>query len=731
MLDLLSNVPRHMRLVGVDASQVHMCRAEALQAADELPELPPCVVSGWMLPWGRLYGKLAPASQLRRQSGLQVLCSNGGPVYGGDVLVVAFSASQGEPEWFGILGQLLAHKAPSRIRRGHIQSFSDLHAQLYGTPPGEAGEEAASRAVAAMWLQLGKVEEDKAEADLDAISTVDDAGPFLDDFDVLSLCDTNAQWYVDTDLRPLGVGSRLAELFRYYRRVMLIGTSMGGFGALSHAHLAHTVAVFGPQTDLCTSHLRPGFGPEELRAATTAMRDSVQRALLAGARIEYHVAMEDHLVYARSLPLPQGSLIVHALYARIARVLERAGILAPLLVDLVAELQRDRAPSPRVLPASVAFAVARNAVQAAVDAAGVEEPLEPCAWDWTSDAEQVLLGKWDQETEGGLSFVRASGRQLLLLCQEAPKFGDWFCTHCWSHNDEQASRCNCCGGGCTGAQLVGPPWVCGKITAWGRGNCERERACSGGGGAGGGGGGSGVCNRDPGRCPRCGEEQRASQTSCCHKCGGPPLRHCVNCRSKQSSGHLDAVVDVWYCTRCWGKFDEMNEQLRKEIPTHWYVEGGQRWAWADEGGERSKSCGYIDFCRHGLLDTSWGKGVWELKGEDMDVAFGTPLTRRRLRRTVVGFRCIASSLAEGGLSGGSCASAGGWPLYGEPNSLGWFPRLIEHLSGLLPRSQLVRRNRRGLLRLLAALLSLAFVGLRFRYPRRLARSASNGMNLAR
>merc|ERR1719343_1530852 len=93
------------------------------------------------------------------------------------------------------------------------------------------------------------------------------------DFDVLSLCDTNAQWYLDSKERlELGLEAKLAKLTARYRRVILIGVSMGGFGALSHAHLADTVAVFGPQTDLNISHLRPGLDPEELKAATARLR---------------------------------------------------------------------------------------------------------------------------------------------------------------------------------------------------------------------------------------------------------------------------------------------------------------------------------------------------------------------------------------------------------------------------------------------------------------------------
>merc|ERR1719336_517375 len=225
--------------------------------------------------------------------------------------------------------------ARQRIVREPQRSFRDLYQEIHGSVPAQADGE-AGKAAATLWYEylnanfvetLGKGQAHDTKASR------------VKDFDILSLCDTNAQWYCDTDMLELGVEAKLQGLVSQYRRVLFLGVSMCGFAALKFSHLADTVAVFGPQVDLRISHSRPGFLPEELAAASTCLQQNVARALKRGTRFEYHVASEDHLVYARLLPLPVGALIVHPIEGRIARVMERASVLAPLLVDLLAELQ--------------------------------------------------------------------------------------------------------------------------------------------------------------------------------------------------------------------------------------------------------------------------------------------------------------------------------------------------------------------------------------------------------
>eukprot|EP00928_Gymnodinium_smaydae_P071850 TRINITY_DN55330_c0_g1_i1.p1 TRINITY_DN55330_c0_g1~~TRINITY_DN55330_c0_g1_i1.p1 ORF type:complete len:826 (+),score=45.49 TRINITY_DN55330_c0_g1_i1:59-2536(+) len=408
--DLLSEIPSNVRVLGIDAQQASLGPNEAL---------PACVTSGWMLPWGRLYAKLSPASQLRRKPDVRQT-EGSMPKFGGDVLVVAFAASQAEPEWLGLLGQIYSsnitvEEAEDAIDLKPFDRFSRLHQKIHGQRPAAVRSNGdASRASSTAWLSAPTRPRRRLLSQF---------GSSLSEFDVLSLCDTGAQWYTAAEEREqLDLEPRLRELVQKYRRVLMVGVSMGGFGALSHAHLAHSVVVFGPQTDLTISHLRPGFSSSELEHASTNLRKKVHEAVCAGVSVEYHVAVDDHLAYARRLPLPSESLIVHPIEGRIARLLERAGILSPLLIKHIAKLQ---APSD---------GGRRNQ-------GGVTVALPEFAWDLNCTEERLLLGLWSRH--GGLSTCWVSGRDLVEISRSAPTSGDWFCSTCTSVNS--ASKAHFCG----------------------------------------------------------------------------------------------------------------------------------------------------------------------------------------------------------------------------------------------------------------------------------------------
>jgi len=138
------------------------------------------------------------------------------------------------------------------------------------------------------------------------------------------------------------------------------------------------------------------------------MRDNVHCALQKGTRIEYHVAMEDHLLYARVLPLPPGSLVVHPFDGRVARVLERAGVLGAILAGLVSELQVDGPQVTHPVRVSVAFAEAVTLVRQALKAVGVQEKPQSRAWDWAGTLEQVQVAKWDTNKKISIVWVTDS-----------------------------------------------------------------------------------------------------------------------------------------------------------------------------------------------------------------------------------------------------------------------------------------------------------------------------------
>merc|ERR1712183_217657 len=91
----------------------------------------------------------------------------------------------------------------------------------------------------------------------------------------------------------------------------------------------------------------------------------------------------------------------------------------------------------------------------------------------------------------------------------------------------------------------------------------------------------------------------------------------------------------------------------------------------------------MGFGRSGALETSWGKGTWQLEGRHIDVTFGSPPMTKRLLRTAQGFRCVSSTSRWSG----GCSE--GWPLYGPPRCLRWWHAFINNATLLLLKACLI------------------------------------------
>lgn len=597
--DLLAEVPDHLRVLGVDMQQVKSWGGGK--------DLARSVTVGRMLPWGRLYAKLMSGSQLSRRdwrSSVDVAPS-------ADTLVVAFSASQGEPEWLGVLAAVARHEgsARARIARDPKGSLRELLANMH-TTPSTCDSYNATAMLSALWHDYCA-----ASSNSDAQAPMDDDSS-LRSFDVLSLCDTNLRWYYDTEEYQLDLETKLQALRREYKRILFLGVSMGGFGALLHAHLADTVAVFGPQVDLCRAHLRPAMLPSELEAASRQLQVNVQRALMQGTRVVYHVAMEDHLVYARWLPLPPGSLIVHPFSGRIARVLERAGVLLPLLMDLVDELQNRE--------------VLRTELEQFPHSRFASEMSTPEAWSWQDDTKSsILVSKWvntvvDGSSVAGMCFLWATPHEIFAMCQDAPEAGDWMCNVCKSRNQDKHIFCQHCKTGLQpSTKIAKEPW-----REWKK---------------------SVVYN-----CMNCRKKHWSGNPSC-RDCGGSLGRVCQYCDGicLEVEGRTEPCEQKWYCNTCWQRFGQQSEAMKELLPKCWYVEGGQNWSW-HEGDVK----GFIEFDRYGRLQSSWGQGKWWLNGADMDVSFG-PKTWK-LVRVPAGFTAWRD---------GYCTRVHGRPVHGTPSHM--------------------------------------------------------------
>lgn len=586
----LDRVPSRLR-VGVDDVQ-----AMAWQRASG-QDLAPGVCVGKMLPWhtDRFYAKLVRASQLRQAQGPITLDREAA-----DVLVVAFAASQAVPEWLGSLEKLLHATVRKGMRRngGSVKEFCPTR-----------GKEAA-----ALW-------QDWCYGDFVPFAREpEEAEPMeptrVRDFDVLVLCDTHVRWYNDAALER-----NLSEIASAYRRVLFLGVSMGGFGALLFSHLADTVAVFGPQIDLGIAHLRPSIeSPGALAELTERMQSNVRTALARGCYIECHVAMEDHLLYAQRLLLPPACLIVHPIAGRIARLLERAGLLVPLLASLLAELQR---PDDAIRPWAPS-----------VDFAGDTAMTEGLAWEWGNDLDTVVtVTKW--EPNGSLTLLSATGADVGSIAASVPKSWDWFCRRCGGLGGEGKTCCQHCLVGAAPPRPIAAP--------------------------------AGLSGVAKNYCPTCNSAQQRYVGKCV-QCGGVIEQQCACCGRQLADGHVDQVTGQWNCEDCWAAFARLNADMQGYLPDQWYVPGGQRWAWAVDG---IASGQYLDFLRKGKMQTPQGSGSWWVNGQNLEVRFGTPAGHWRLERTSKGFKAHLQTQCGDAASGDSSGDAivQGWPMYGAPSEV--------------------------------------------------------------
>lgn len=475
-----TNGPGRFRVLGLDAIQIRRWRVstatEPRRSGSSLEPLPACVQSGWLVgPAGRWYGKLIPSSQLSRTVGDPVLGDCEGdelpPMRRKDrVLMIAMAASQSEPEWGGELGKLhwqRRHRLALReyrLRPSLQEHVADVRALLPEFPVDHLN------LMSALWADFNHppmVASDDCAVEEEV----------RDDFDVLLLVDPCRRWYnaAQSGTAPLNHGSfreDFASMTTGYGRVCVLGASMGGFAALSCADMVDAVLAFGPQINLESAPYRPGFELEALSQANEGLRHAV--ACRRGS-VECHMSMDAHLFQATQLhPLPAASraevdstyferpqtiddnmahhlrLIVHP-FKGAARVLEKAGLLLPLLAETLARLQCE----VRV--------TCNNRESSTKGTRGSTSHNEWPSWQWPSgdDGENgrredvtLLVGCWrnwvrSPSSEGwlppALRVLRTTPLEMRSLAQHAPHPGDWFCRACGSRNAARQPRCVACG----------------------------------------------------------------------------------------------------------------------------------------------------------------------------------------------------------------------------------------------------------------------------------------------
>ncbi|KAK9918296.1 hypothetical protein WJX75_002936 [Coccomyxa subellipsoidea] len=150
-------------------------------------------------------------------------------------------------------------------------------------------------------------------------------------YDVLYVVDAGRSWYDGGDSEEFQRWwDRLAAVTTQYKRVLMLGDSMGATGALLFSPLATCVHAFAPQVDFMTASLRPGRDSGWLMRLTDRVLSSVAAS---NARITTHSSSWLHdLDQARLIPADQAQLKVYSVNThRLAFYLDGSGKLLPLI----------------------------------------------------------------------------------------------------------------------------------------------------------------------------------------------------------------------------------------------------------------------------------------------------------------------------------------------------------------------------------------------------------------
>jgi len=160
-------------------------------------------------------------------------------------------------------------------------------------------------------------------------------------FDTLFVADPFRQWYgagAGDAAADNGRGlpsseyrERIGSLAREYRRVLLLGDSMGATGALLCADVATAVVAFCPQVELETASIRPCYEADRFPAVFEDVAAAVGRSR---GRITLHTGAWEHdEAQARLLAdQPNVAVVVHPEDThRVALALQQQGQLLPLV----------------------------------------------------------------------------------------------------------------------------------------------------------------------------------------------------------------------------------------------------------------------------------------------------------------------------------------------------------------------------------------------------------------
>lgn len=240
------------------------------------------------------YFKLQPSTEL---SSREILA---------DVVVVAFGSAPGVPNWGGLLRRVkVAMLADNKTPAFDVLYVVDSRRSWY--TENKMGKE---------WQHIGERQEQLDRPSADGKST---GGGEMK-------CSELSLYY----------RQELQGALRDYKRVVMIGDSMGASAALLFSPLATSVIAFCPQVDLAASVIRPGRGRNWLNIFKRELLDAV---MVSSAHITVHCGNWEHDLYqAKLLPNNKVDLVVHDNdNHRLAKQLDRQGSLLTIVRRKVEE----------------------------------------------------------------------------------------------------------------------------------------------------------------------------------------------------------------------------------------------------------------------------------------------------------------------------------------------------------------------------------------------------------
>ncbi|GBG71064.1 hypothetical protein CBR_g8363 [Chara braunii] len=245
------------------------------------------------------------------------------------LLVVAFGSAPGVPNWGGLL---------KRVKNClESKGFPAAFDTLYVVDPRRSWYSHSKRGTASL---LCDDDDDHASA---ALPSPD--GLFFNPSSSCSLVNQESQSKKGGAISTRGATAKqfgpesyyfkeLSASVKGYRRVIMLGDSMGASAALMFSQLATAVMAFCPQVDLTSASIRPSRSD----AWFQSFRDNLlSAASSSSASITVHCGDWSHdLNQAQMLPKPQVQVVTHPINDhRLAKALNEQGRLVPLVAELI------------------------------------------------------------------------------------------------------------------------------------------------------------------------------------------------------------------------------------------------------------------------------------------------------------------------------------------------------------------------------------------------------------